>query len=162
MDRVFSLLVVFSLLFVSVMSSKTEEFAIESDAEPLIQQVVEGGGKVRLGMEHHFSMFKSRFRKSYGSQEEHDYRFKVFKANLCHGRRHQKLDPSAVHGVTQFFDLTPSEFRKKVLGLRGLRLPEDANKAPILPTDDLPGDFDWRDRGAVTLVKNQVFVFHKL
>ncbi|KAF7841020.1 cysteine protease RD19A-like [Senna tora] len=123
----------------------------------MIRQVVDGGDvdDLRLGAEHHFSLFKDRFGKSYSSKEEHDYRFKVFKANLRRAQRHQKLDPSAVHGVTQFSDLTPSEFRKTVLGLRGLRLPADANKAPILPTDDLPQDFDWRDRGAVTAVKNQ-------
>lgn len=81
----------------------------------------------------------------------------MFKANLRRASRHQKLDPSAVHGVTQFSDLTPAEFRRNHLGLkRRLRLPSDANKAPILPTEDLPTDFDWRERGAVAPVKNQV------
>ncbi|KAF3946297.1 hypothetical protein CMV_027425 [Castanea mollissima] len=68
------------------------------------------------------------------------------------------MDPSAIHGVTQFSDLTHSEFKRTVLGLRGsrrLRLPTDANTAPILPTEGLPEDFDWRDHGAVTEVKNQ-------
>lgn len=69
---------------------------------------------------------------------------------------HQKLDPSAVHGVTQFSDMTPEEFRRNFLGVnRHLRLPSDANKAPILPTEDLPSEFDWRQHGAVTPVKNQ-------
>jgi len=66
------------------------------------------------------------------------------------------MDPSAVHGVTRFSDLTPREFRQSVLGLRGVGLPKDANAAPILPTDNLPEDFDWREKGAVTAVKNQV------
>lgn len=86
-------------------------------------------------------------------------RFAVFKANLLRAKRHQMLDPSAVHGVTKFSDLTTNEFRKKFLGLKGgkrkLRLPADAKKAPILPTNDLPEDFDWRDHGAVTGVKDQ-------
>ncbi|XP_028765663.1 probable cysteine protease RD19B [Neltuma alba] len=154
MDRNLSLFIVFSFLLVSTISSETEDLAAVSDAEPLIRQVVDGGD-LRLGAERHFSLFKDRFGRSYSSKEEHDYRFKVFKANLRRAERHQKLDPSAVHGVTQFSDLTPSEFRKKFLGLRGLRLPADAHKAPILPTDDLPSDFDWRDHGAVTPVKNQ-------
>ncbi|KAJ7967272.1 Cysteine proteinase [Quillaja saponaria] len=157
MHQSFSFFIVFSFLFISAISSETETetLSVRSDGDQLIRQVVDGDGELRLGAEHHFSLFKRRFGKSYGSQEEHDYRFKVFKANIRRAKRHQKLDPSAAHGVTQFSDLTASEFRRTYLGLRGLRLPSDANKAPILPTDDLPADFDWRDRGAVTPPKNQ-------
>lgn len=122
----------------------------------LIRQVVSDGDDQLLNAEHHFSSFKSRFAKTYATQEEHDFRFAIFKANLRRAKRHQKLDPGAVHGVTKFSDLTPGEFRRKFLGLRRLRLPADAHKAPILPTNDLPGDFDWRDHGAVTPVKDQV------
>ncbi|RVW36625.1 Cysteine protease RD19A [Vitis vinifera] len=91
----------------------------------------EGGEEENLltADHHHFSIFKRRFGKSYASQEEHDYRFKVFKANLRRARRHQQLDPSATHGVTQFSDLTPAEFRGTYLGLRPLKLPHDAQKA---------------------------------
>ncbi|KAK4424117.1 Cysteine protease RD19A [Sesamum alatum] len=130
----------------------------------LIRQVVDhgddDGGAVRenslLNADHHFTIFKRKFGKVYATQEEHDYRFSVFKANLRRARRHQKLDPAAVHGVTQFSDLTPREFRRQFLGLnRRLRLPSDAHKAPILPTNNLPTDFDWREHGAVTPVKNQ-------
>ncbi|KAL3627601.1 hypothetical protein CASFOL_028964 [Castilleja foliolosa] len=71
-------------------------------------------------------------------------------------RRHQQLDTSAVHGVTQFSDVMPREFRSQFVGLnRRLRLPSDAHQTPILPTNDLPTDFDWREHGAVTPVKNQ-------
>lgn len=134
----------------------------EDDDEPLIRQVVSSDGEESedhlLNAEHHFSLFKSKFTKTYATQEEHDYRFGVFKSNLRRAKRHQLLDPAAVHGVTRFSDLTPSEFRRQFLGLnRRLRLPSDAQKAPILPTNDLPTDFDWRDQGAVTGVKDQVF-----
>lgn len=160
----FSFFVVLSILAVSAIGG--EVLSVESEGDNLIRQVVDDGGvnegsngdDLLLGAEHHFSLFKRKFGKSYASQEEHDHRFRVFRANLRRAQRHQALDPSATHGVTQFSDLTPSEFRKSFLGLRGPRLglPADANKAPILPIDDLPTDFDWRDHGAVTEVKNQV------
>ncbi|XP_075477876.1 cysteine protease RD19A-like [Primulina tabacum] len=128
----------------------------------LIRQVVDGGEdgvldeNSLLNADHHFAIFKRRFNKAYRTQEEHDYRFSVFRANLHRARRHQKLDPSAVHGVTQFSDLTSREFRSQLLGVnRRLRLPSDAHKAEILPTNDLPTDLDWRDHGAVSPVKNQ-------
>lgn len=133
---------------------------IDNEDDPLIRQVVSEENDPLLHAEHHFSLFKSKFGKTYATQEEHDYRLSVFKANLRRAKRNQILDPSAVHGVTKFSDLTPSEFRRNYLGLhkqkRRLRLPTDANKAPILPTSNLPADFDWREHGAVTGVKNQV------
>ncbi|XP_057966147.1 cysteine protease RD19A [Malania oleifera] len=150
MDRRLSLLAL-SLLSLSLFVCAAIS-TVDSD-DLLIRQVVDGDQL--LGAEHHFSVFKRRFGKSYATPEEHDRRFRIFKANLRRARRHQKLDPSAAHGVTQFSDLTPAEFRRAYLGLKPLRLPSDANKAPILPTDDLPSDFDWRDHGAVTGVKNQ-------
>nr|GMD89373.1 cysteine proteinase 15A-like [Ipomoea batatas] len=131
---------------------------VRAAEDPLIRQVVsEDDDDSLLNADHHFSLFKSKYGKSYGTQEEHDYRFSVFKANLRRAKRHQLLDPSAVHGVTKFSDLTPKEFRRTFHGVHKsrakklkLRLPADANKAPILPTDNLPTDFDWRDHGAVT------------
>lgn len=127
------------------------------DDDILIRQVVGDDDHHMLNADHHFSIFKKRFGKTYASDEEHRYRFSVFKANLRRAMHHQKLDPSAVHGVTQFSDMTPEEFRRNFLGVnRHLRLPSDANKAPILPTEDLPSEFDWRQHGAVTPVKNQV------
>ncbi|CAN1255808.1 Cysteine protease RD19A [Linum perenne] len=151
----FSLVLILSALLASAV------LAAAAGEDLLIRQVVDGdatdGSSENLlgAPEHHFNLFKQRFGKSYASQEEHDHRFTVFKANLRRAARNQRLDPSASHGVTRFSDLTPREFRKQFLGLRKLGLPNDANKAPILPTNNLPEDFDWREKGAVAPVKNQ-------
>ena len=146
------------LLLLTALSSTLASTVSSSDLDdPLIRQVVSEGEDHLLNAEHHFTTFKSKFGKNYATQEEHDYRFSVFKANLLRAKKHQIMDPTAAHGVTKFSDLTPKEFRRQLLGLkRRLRLPTDANKAPILPTGDLPTDFDWRDHGAVTSVKDQV------
>lgn len=156
----------FSLVFVlSILLTTSFLLAVNGeikggDDDILIRQVVGDEDHHMLNAEHHFTLFKKRFGKTYASDEEHHYRFSVFKANLRRAMRHQKLDPSAVHGVTQFSDMTPDEFSQKFLGVnRRLRFPSDANKAPILPTEDLPSDFDWREHGAVTPVKNQVCLF---
>lgn len=150
MDRLFLLSLLAFALFSSAIAF--------SDDDPLIRQVVsETDDNHMLNAEHHFSLFKSKYGKIYASQEEHDHRLKVFKANLRRARRHQLLDPTAEHGITQFSDLTPSEFRRTYLGLHKPRPKLNAQKAPILPTSDLPEDFDWREKGAVTGVKNQVF-----
>lgn len=154
--RTFILLFIVFLFSVTAFSSETPN----DGEDPIIRQVVDGGG-VRLGAEYHFNQFKHRFGKVYSSKDEHDYRFNLFKTNLHRAKRHQIMDPSAVHGVTRFSDLTPREFRHSVLGLRGLSLPSDATPAPILPTDNLPADFDWREKGAVTAVKNQVLIVSK-
>ncbi|QCE16653.1 cysteine proteinase 15A-like [Vigna unguiculata] len=148
-----SLFFLFSLLLFSATLAIAER--IDGEDDLLIRQVVPDAEEHLLNAEHHFSAFKAKFGRTYATQEEHDHRFRIFKNNLLRAKSHQKLDPSAVHGVTKFSDLTPAEFRRQFLGLKPLRLPSDAQKAPILPTNDLPSDFDWRDHGAVTGVKNQ-------
>eukprot|EP00252_Welwitschia_mirabilis_P004255 TRINITY_DN1453_c0_g1_i3.p1 TRINITY_DN1453_c0_g1~~TRINITY_DN1453_c0_g1_i3.p1 ORF type:complete len:288 (+),score=9.64 TRINITY_DN1453_c0_g1_i3:2-865(+) len=109
-----------------------------------------------LNAETHFQKFIKKYGKVYSGPDEHARRYAIFRSNLLRAVEHQKLDPSAVHGVTKFSDLTESEFREKFLGTKQppsfLR---SARQAPILPTDDLPEDYDWRDHGAVTDVKDQ-------
>lgn len=155
MDRLLAILLI--SLFVAA-SAVGEEDAI-------IRQVVSGaaatgviGSDHILNAEAHFSNFLRTFGKNYSGADERGYRFNVFKANLRRAMRHQKLDPSAVHGITKFSDLTTAEFRRKHLGFRrSRRLLRSIHEAPILPTNNLPADFDWRDQGAVTGVKDQVF-----
>ncbi|KAK2660633.1 hypothetical protein Ddye_007166 [Dipteronia dyeriana] len=124
----------------------------------LIQQVVSSDGRDDLltSAEHQFSAFKKKYGKTYPTQDEEDYRFGVFISNLRRARRNQMMDPTAVHGVTKFSDLTPSEFGRRYLGSgRQIQLSKDLSKGPILPTDDLPLTMNWTAKGAVTPVKNQ-------
>ncbi|KAI3861601.1 hypothetical protein MKW98_000553 [Papaver atlanticum] len=160
MNQIYSLLLVltvFSSLIFFISASSSESSSNGEVEDILIRQVVSNNYHDDLiqNAERHFKNFLKKFGKKYADEDEHSYRFSVFKSNLERAKRHQSLDSSAVHGVTQFSDLTPTEFRKSVLGLRSLKLPTDAQQAPILPTNDLPTDFDWRDHGAVTDVKNQ-------
>lgn len=143
------------LFFKDVSGTTSSSSSFDESDDVMIRQAVSHGDHV-LTAEQQFQGFKTKYGKTYATGEEHDRRFNIFKANLRRARRHQLLDPTAVHGVTQFSDLTPAEFSRDYLGLKPLRLPADAKEAPILPTDNLPTDFDWRKHGAVTPVKNQV------
>ena len=146
------------LLLFSLLSAAVATAIIGDEEDNLIRQVVSDSEDCLLNAEHHFGVFKTKFGKVYATQEEHNYRFGVFKANLRRAKLHQQLDPSAAHGITKFSDLTPAEFRRQFLGLKPVRLPADAHNAPILPIKDLPTDFDWRDHGAVTGVKDQACI----
>jgi cathepsin F len=113
-----------------------------------------------MGAEKRFEGFMHKFGKVYHTVEEFEHRFAVFKDNLVKAVKHQALDPSAMHGVTQFSDLTEEEFTSQYLGLKAPETLKNAAPAPSLPTGDLPANFDWRDHGAVTPVKNQVWGYH--
>ncbi|XP_058746600.1 cysteine proteinase 15A-like [Vicia villosa] len=105
---------------------------------------------------HHFNRFQLKFVKNYSSEEEHRFRFSVFKSNLMIAKLKQELDPYAVHGVTKYSDLTEDEFHGQLLGSKvSFSFPPHARNATILPTNYLPENFDWRDKGAVTPVKDQ-------
>jgi cathepsin F len=156
------LLLVVALFSAAALCSAEPEDAASAAEDPLIEQVVGADDdELELDAEVHFASFVRRFGKSYRDEDERARRMAVFRANLRRARRHQRLDPTAVHGVTKFSDLTPAEFRRQFLGLRrssarDLLKGSSAHKAPILPTDGLPTDFDWREHGAVGPVKNQV------
>uniref|UniRef100_A0A453LFX8 Cathepsin propeptide inhibitor domain-containing protein n=1 Tax=Aegilops tauschii subsp. strangulata TaxID=200361 RepID=A0A453LFX8_AEGTS len=152
------------LVLLGLLLSPPPAAAAAGEEEPLIRQVVGGADPLDndLELDSQFLGFVQRFGKTYRDAEEHAHRLSVFKANLRRARRHQLLDPSAEHGVTKFSDLTPAEFRRTFLGLKTTRrsflreMAGSAHDAPVLPTDGLPEDFDWRDHGAVGPVKNQV------
>ncbi|MCO5596851.1 hypothetical protein L7F22_050921 [Adiantum nelumboides] len=107
-----------------------------------------------------FERWISKHSKDYtspdGSSQKHS-RFQVFKENLRYIHRHNH-GKQASHklGLTRFADLTVEEFRARHLGFR---LPADPKPLrqvrSICDANTLPSAVDWRQKGAVTDVKDQ-------
>jgi len=111
-----------------------------------------------LGAFHDFMTFHN---KSYATQKEYKYRYGVFKQNM---KKVQFLQESELgtgqYGATAVADLTETEFKKNFLGLKPKwkKLSDDPDihwPAADIPDVELPTEFDWREKGAVTEVKNQ-------
>ncbi|KAG0493690.1 hypothetical protein HPP92_004684 [Vanilla planifolia] len=108
------------------------------------------------GAERSFRTFIEKFEKEYGSREEYLLRLGIFARNLARAAEHQLLDPTAMHGITPFSDLTEEEFERTMMGLAEPASPFSVAELPSsLDAKDLPEDFDWREKGAVTDVKMQ-------
>ena len=58
------------------------------------------------------------------------------------------------HGITKFSDLTPKEFSESYLGYEKKTMGVQETSTIKAATEE-PKDIDWRDRHAVTPVKNQ-------
>lgn len=116
------------------------------------------GDNELLRTEKKFKVFMENYGRSYSTEEEYLRRLGIFAQNMVRAAEHQALDPTAVHGVTQFSDLTEDEFEKLYTGVNG-GFPSSNNAAggiaPPLEVDGLPENFDWREKGAVTEVKLQ-------
>ncbi|KAM7463864.1 hypothetical protein LguiA_031985 [Lonicera macranthoides] len=125
-----------------------------SPPEPKILQVTHHllGTKT----EQQFNSFIHEYGKEYSTREEYLHRLGIFARNLIRAVEHQALDPTAVHGVTPFSDLTADEFESTFMGLqRGLDVDGVAGAARMMEVRGLPESFDWREKGAVTNVKMQ-------
>lgn len=115
-------------------------------------------GESELSAENQWGQFKAVHNKTYDSIEE-PFRFDVFKANLKRIKNYQDNDKGASYGVTKFADLTPKEFKTQILGVRGrydsLNPSHEGRQVYKPRNQDIPAAFDWRNKSAVTPVKNQ-------
>ncbi|XWS56392.1 hypothetical protein CRYUN_Cryun09bG0081500 [Craigia yunnanensis] len=142
---------------------------LETPQEPTILQVIDNPNIPTLNrkfstnyIHKEFKVFMKKYGKKYSTREEHMHRLGIFAKNLVRAAEHQVLDPTAVHGVTQFSDLSEGEFERLYTGVKGgtgavaARLMDGVgSEAELLEVDGLPESFDWRDKGAVTEVKMQ-------
>jgi len=108
----------------------------------------------------HFLNFKREHNKFYETVEEELKRFKIFRINLLKIRLLNKFDfGSAQYGVNQFADLNENEFTTQYTGLKFDRDQIEQTSEFMEPEfdreADLPKEMDWREKGAVTEVKNQ-------
>ncbi|KAG8494258.1 hypothetical protein CXB51_011641 [Gossypium anomalum] len=95
--------------------------------------------------------------KSYSSEEEKSYRLKVFEDNYAFVTQHNAMANSSYSlALNAFADLTHHEFKASRLGLSGaaIQFRRPNLREPRL-VRDIPASLDWREKGAVTQVKDQ-------
>jgi len=105
-----------------------------------------------------FAKFKEQHGKQYRSAAEQNMRYNIFKANLAKIEEHNQSGATWHMAVNQFSDLTQAEFEAlhmggyKKLPMSGVA---GSNQRPAKKAKDLPASVDWRDKGAVSDVKDQ-------
>jgi C1A family cysteine protease len=104
-----------------------------------------------------FNDFVIKYEKRYDSLEELNNRFVIFKSTLVRiaerNAHNIRLGGEAIHGVTEFADLTQEEFKRTRL-MRNLpyRAPNAIGDYNVtMPAATV----DWRTKGVITPVKNQ-------
>jgi len=112
-----------------------------------------------LDLEHHqkFQSFKSKFSKVYKSAVEEDLRYSIFLKNVAEAEVHNKAQSTYTRGINEWSDLTQAEWENMYLG--GYKHiathSKQTEKSTRTVVKDLPASIDWRDKGAITAVKNQ-------
>ncbi|KAH8374997.1 hypothetical protein KR200_010717 [Drosophila serrata] len=109
-------------------------------------------------VEHLFHKFQVRFGRRYVSTAERQMRLRIFRQNL---KTIEELNAnemgSAKYGITEFADMTSSEYKERT-GLwqrDAAKATGGAQAAVPAYSGELPKEFDWRKKNAVTQVKNQ-------
>jgi len=107
--------------------------------------------------EEQFVLWMRKHNKNYGSSEETVKRLVIFKENLQKIANLNNKYPRTKYAVNKFADLTAEEFKDKYLSKQTpVRDPSWPVAHPTAAQmKAIPSSFDWRDKGAVTAVKNQ-------
>jgi len=107
-----------------------------------------------------FHAWQLKYNKTYTSQEETSVRFQNFQESIIRSNnRNTAQTGHATFGLTKFSDLTPQEFRAQYLRSEPTG-DASTSRAPVAVVDETtlrapPDSFDWRDKNAVTYVKDQ-------
>jgi len=114
-----------------------------------------------FGEEHyqaHFSSFVSKYNKQYASSDLL-YRYNVFKTNVDKIELHNRAGKSYTMGMNKFGDMPFAEFHAKYTGYNYIKRDYIRSKnAPHIHDNHNvqdPASVDWRDKGAVTPIKDQ-------
>lgn len=103
-----------------------------------------------------FNEFIEKYKKTYEGGE-YKRRFNIFRDNMKKVRLLNKHEQgTGKYGVTQFADLSPEEF-SVYLGYKSELRNPNLKKMPMakIPDVELDPQFDWRQKGVVSEVKNQ-------
>lgn len=111
-----------------------------------------------------FDRFKAQYHKSYATPEEEQKRFVIFAENMAIAEMHSLRNPQATFGINEFSDVSKDEFKvyhsAEHLFARDAARRNDPRNPNLLSKDQIPqlaagSQIDWRQKGAVTGVKNQ-------
>ncbi|KAK6115795.1 hypothetical protein DH2020_008064 [Rehmannia glutinosa] len=112
-----------------------------------------------------FDSWCKEYGKTYTSEQEREHRLKVFEKNYEYVNQHNiRANSSYTLSLNAFADLTNHEFKAKYLGLSPsasdllIRLnngPAAIDGPNFVQESDIPSSLDWRNKGAVTGVKDQ-------
>jgi len=147
------------LVFASVQARSLESFKSFDEALEHEKSNYDFTGNLQLDL-NHFENFKVQHNKQYATKVEEEKRFSIFRINMLKIKLLNAFDfGSAVYGVNHFADLSEDEFKSHYTGLNTTRRQmEEAvsfEEAEFDRDAELPKEVDWREKGAVTEVKNQ-------
>ncbi|KAE9604623.1 putative ananain protein [Lupinus albus] len=99
-----------------------------------------------------------QYERSYANDIEKEKHLKIFIENLEYIEKfNNNANKNYKLGLNQFSDLTMDEFIASYTGLKISRQTSFSSKVATLNlTDEIPTTIDWREKGAVTSVKQQL------
>lgn len=102
-----------------------------------------------------FRNFIAKYSKTYSTDEEYAKKFSIYRENIAFIRSQNSMNLDWALGLNSFADMTPEEFSNIYLSKGHWKPQHDAAQLPAEALVDLAEKIDWRDKGAVTPVKNQ-------
>ncbi|KAJ3673230.1 hypothetical protein LUZ60_006604 [Juncus effusus] len=113
-------------------------------------------------MRDRYEEWLSRYGKTYQDSHQKEERYRIYEANVELIDAFNAVNQGYKLTDNKFADLTNIEFRKKILRLHAKPLIMESNENQAqservrdLLQDELPESIDWREKGAVTKVKDQ-------